>query len=296
MRQHVARPHGPRLGAGRRGVALIFVLWLLVLLGVVASEVVARSRLETQLLSNIRSRTAGRYAAESGILVAKTSIEALLDSTDVADRAAVFQQINTLVPSSRDVEIGDARFRVAVVELNARLDLNRTDAVTLKGLFSEFTSESRAEAIVAAIKQEPLMRLAELGRLPGVDDSLALSVAPYLTVWGDGLVDINAAPAAVLAAVPQIGPAAARSIVRRRDAGEVFSSPGDIAHKSASAAAPSASGAGGGSGPLLIAIPTRVMLVSRGWLQGHPMTHEIQAVYSIVGHLLVLQNWEERDR
>jgi len=26
------------------------------------------------------------------------------------------------------------------------------------------------------------------------------------------------------------------------------------------------------------------------------MTHEIQAVYAVVGRWLVLQNWEERDR
>jgi len=280
----------------RRGVALIFVLWLLVLLGVVATEVASRARLEAQLLSNIRARTVSRYAAESGVLVAKASIEALLDSTDRSERAALFLQINTLVPSTRDVELGDARFRVVVVNLNARLDLNRTDPATLRNLLSEFTPASHAEAVVAAVKEHSLMRLAELARVPGVDDSTALAVLPYLTVWGDGLLDINAAPEAVLAAVPSIGAAAARNIVRRREAGEVFTSAGDFRVGGGPTALAAGTGVNGlPGGPLLAVMPTRLLLVSRGWQRGHPLTHEIQAVYSIVGHWLVLQNWEERD-
>ncbi len=43
-------------------------------------------------------------------------------------------------------------------------------------------------------------------------------------------------------------------------------------------------------------MPTRLMLVSRGWQPGHPLTHEIQAVYAVVGQRLVLEGWEERDR
>src|SRR5439155_473493 len=148
----------------QRGVALIFVLWLLVLLGAAAAEVASRARSEALILSSFRARTVGRYAAESGILRATTRIEALLDS----------------------------------------------------------------------------------------------------------------APEPVLAALPAVGSAAARNIVQRRAAGEVFTA--------------AAFGA-----PVSI-MPTRLMLVSRGWQQGHPLTHEIQAVYAVVGPRLVLEGWEERDR
>jgi type II secretory pathway component PulK len=65
----------------RRGVALIFVLWLLVLLGVIVAEVVSQARMEARILSSLRSRTVARYSAESGILAATVWIEALLDST-----------------------------------------------------------------------------------------------------------------------------------------------------------------------------------------------------------------------
>lgn len=40
--------------------------------------------------------------------------------------------------------------------------------------------------------------------------------------------------------------------------------------------------------------PTRIMVVSRGWRTGQPVTHEIQAVYAIQGNTLALVRWRER--
>ena len=66
----------------RRGVALIFVLGLLVFLGVIATEVGGTARLESNMVASLRARTVARYVAESGTVVAKHRIEALLDSAD----------------------------------------------------------------------------------------------------------------------------------------------------------------------------------------------------------------------
>ena len=41
--------------------------------------------------------------------------------------------------------------------------------------------------------------------------------------------------------------------------------------------------------------PSRVLVISRGWLRGHSLTHEIQAVYAIAGNRLTLVRWRERD-
>jgi type II secretory pathway component PulK len=280
-----------------RGVALIFVLWLLVLLGAAATEVLAHVRTEGRMVSALESRTIGRYAAESGILMATAAIERRLDSAaEPGDRAAALRD-PALRDSLTDVPLGAARFGVAIVDLNARLDLNRTDERTLRNLFSEFTSPARAEAVVGAIKREPLTRLAELARVPGIDDSLALAVAPYVTVWGDGLVDLNGAPAAVLAAVPGVGSATAQTIVAQREAGHVFGSTDELrAAEQASAPAAGPTDVGAVMSPLLTLAPTRLLLVSRGWQPGHPLTHEIQAVYVVLGRWMVLQRWEERDR
>ncbi len=278
----------------QRGVALVFVLWLLVLLGAIVAELASRTRAEATMLSSLRSRTVGRYAAESGILAATVGIEGWLDSTrSPLERAALFRGLDTRLASLAGADLGGARFAVAAVDLNARIDLNRADIATLRGLFRQFTTDGRAEAVVTALKQHPVRRLAELAQILGGDDSLALAVAPYVTVWSDGIVNINSAPEPVLAALPGVG-AAAASIVLRRATGEVFTTL-DAVHP---AARPEVLAAVGGAAPALLVstVPSRLMLVSRGWQEGHPLTHEIQAVYAVVGSRLVPQSWQERDR
>jgi len=110
-------------------------------------------------------------------------------------------------------------------------------------------------------------------------------------VWSDGFVNINSAPESVLAALPGISSAMARSAVRRRETGEVFvmatdpfgplgGVPGGVASAPA---------------PRLSVMPSRLLIVSRGWQDGHPLSHEIQAVYAVLGARLVLRAWQERD-
>ena len=274
----------------RRGVALILVLSLLVVLGFVAFDVAARARAEGNMLIDVKARAAGRYAAESGILMARTAVQRWVDSTPLPpERAELFAHMGALTESLTHIRVGAAELDAAVLDLNARIDLNRASLGTLEGLFGQFISRDRAKIVAEGIKREPVSRFAELARVPGADDSLALAVAPYVTIWSDGLVDINTAPEAVLASLPGIGRAIAQRIVSRREAGEIFTSSDTFRPTSAGPA--SAEGF-----PSLTVAPTRVMLVSRGWQPGSPITHEIQAVYVIVGDLLVLQSWEERDR
>lgn len=293
----------------RRGAALIFVLGLLVVLGLLAVEVGQAARLEAAIVAGLRSRTVSRYAAESGVAAAADRIERLLDSVRApAERAAAFGKAEAWLAPLRDVGIGGARFGVAVLDLNARIDLNRGDEGTLRGLFGQFTTAGRADAIVTALRAEPLRRLGELVTLPGIDDSLALRVAPYVTVWGDGVVNVNSAPEPVLAALPGLGPSVARSIVRRREAGEVFTStalvrpPGPKAAGGSDDPDPTLGDEGGdivfapAPPPLLVSTsPGRMLIISRGWQEGHPLTHEVQAVYAIVNARLVLVAWQERD-
>ena len=279
-------------GGDRRGVALIFVLWLLVLLGAIVAEVASQARLEAEILTSLRSRTVARYSAESGILAATVQIEALLDSTrSQPERVTTFHELAARLAPLNDVDLGSGRFGVAVVDLNARMDLNRADAATLQGLFRQFITDKQAEEVVALLKQAPLNRLGELAHIPGIDDSLALAVAPYVTVWSDGFVNINSAPEPVLAALPGISSAMARSAVRRRETGEVFvmatdpfgplgGVPGGVASAPA---------------PRLSVMPSRLLIVSRGWQDGYPLTHEIQAVYDVLGARLELRAWQERD-
>jgi type II secretory pathway component PulK len=40
--------------------------------------------------------------------------------------------------------------------------------------------------------------------------------------------------------------------------------------------------------------PSRLVLIARGWKDGHPLSHEIQAVFAISDRQLVLVAWRER--
>lgn len=277
----------------RRGVALIFVLCVLIVLAGIAVEVGRMARFEANIVVTLRSRTLARYAAESGVTAATAGIETMLDSLpDAPERAASFRRLDARLASLRDAEIGGARFGVAVADLNARIDLNHAEAPMLQAFFRQFTSESRAEIIVASLKAKPLERIGELLAVPGMDDKLALAVAPYVTVWADGVININSAPEPVLAALPGVGVAMAKSIVGQRESGVVFT-------PAASALTQASVESVGAASPLAEALvttsPNRLMIIARGWQDGAPLTHEVQAVFAVVGTRLVLQAWQEWD-
>jgi general secretion pathway protein K len=276
----------------RRGMALIFVLWMLVLLGLAIGELVARARAESRTVETLRARAVARYAAESGVLTTTTALQTLLDSaSDPEDFAPHARHLDTLGRQPASLVGDNAQFAVAVVDLNTRLDLARSDPAALQLLFAQFVPASRADEITAALRDDPVTRFSELARVPGADDAFALAVAPYVTVSSDGLIDVNAAPEAVLAALPGIGPAKARAIIARRDGGEVLASADEFRPPPGAGRA-----AADSEGTALTVAPTRIMLVSRGWQRGTPLTHEIQAVYVVLAGTLTLQSWEERDR
>jgi DNA uptake protein ComE-like DNA-binding protein len=187
---------------------------------------------------------------------------------------------------------------VTVVNLNARIDLNRTDQTMLIDFFSQFTSRRKAQTIVAVLQKEPIRRVGELVRVPGMDQSVAFAVAPYVTVWSDGKVDLNAAPESVLAALPGLGQSKAEALVRRRENGDVFGSADPYESSAPARQLPVEDGGVPQTSTSIanaVTIPTRLLLISRGWQEGHPLTHEIQAAYAVLGQRLVLQFWWERD-
>jgi Type II secretion system (T2SS), protein K len=272
-------------------VALIFVLWILVLFGLAVGELLARAQTEARMAQTLKWRAVAQYAAESGILATTTALQTLLDSAgEPVDFAPRARHLDTLGREPPELAVSEAQFAVSVVDLNARLDLVHTDSTVLRALFAEFVSDERAAAIVGALRQVPITRFGELARVPSVDDALALAVAPYVTVSSDGMVDVNAAPEPVLAALPGIGPAKAHALVERREAGEVFLTTDPFRPAPGSGTPVPIEGA------LLTIAPTRLMIVSRGWQRGSPLTHEIQAVYLMLGGSLTLESWEERER
>lgn len=252
----------------RRGVALVLVLWILVILGTVATHVVGGARTSAQVAGNARARLTARHAAESGVLHAVATIEAGLRDRDSSGAEG---WLNALEDLPRDsVALGDGRFQWAVVDPSTRLDVNSAPVANLARLLSAFGDPGRAMATAQAIRQwierptaatsdqvataarfvTPVRSLESLREIPGVDAALVERAAPYLTIDGDGTVHATRAPQVV------------------RDA--AF---GDLTRA-----------------------PTRLVIVARGWRSGHPLTHEVQAVYAISNGTLAPVSWRERDR
>lgn len=265
--------------SGRKGVALMLALWLIVILTVLGARVVSSSRSASGVASNLRARMIGRYAAESGVALAVATVrDSLGRLVDPTDRASY---LNSLEPESArnpEVALSDERFSIVYVDVNSRLDVNNASQPQLTKLFAYFVGPAEAMTAAQSVRQwiddgaeqlgsgdkltaradlayprmpgaRPLRTLEELRRINGVPERLAVAAAAYLTVDGDGRINRSSASDTVMSA-------AAGSLVNE---------------------------------------PTRILIVARGWLNGHPLTHEIQAVYGIEGSSLVLVRWQERD-
>jgi len=305
-------------------VALILVLWLLLVLGMASLQILAEVRSRVDGASLLRSRTVARYAAESGVEAARTLLDEMVRrAASPGEQALVFDEYQRAVAAWGEQGIGSGRYQVVVVDLNSRVDLNRSRTVVLQGLLAQFVSAPDAEALVRALRgsaeadeavpsatepdsafaepeaaTRPLRHLEELALVPGFGDSLMAAIAPYVTVKGDGRINVNTAPLPVLAAVPEIGEVAARSLVAARDRR------GPLASALAvySALAEISRGAPSSRMPGLVTTPRRVLVVSRGWEEGQVYTHEVQAVFEVLTSSLVVgsrvrpRDWTERGR
>jgi general secretion pathway protein K len=305
-----------------RGVALMLVLWLIVVLAAVAAAAVSTVRRQSDVVVNLRAAAQARAAAESGVVVAIKELRAAFAATaDPADLPRVYPAVVDALERLGRQALGEARFQVAVADLNARIDLNHSEGATLAAFFATFVGESEAHSLADALidwrdsdgmprsrgaeaeayaaggsgfapPNRPLRRLEELPHIVGFTEGIATAIAPYVTVWGDGRLNVNTAPERVLAAFPGIGAQGASTVLGQRGEQGV----GSVA------AVRERLSPGGGAVPQLVGMPQRLLLVSRGWVEGYPLTHETQVVLQLQSvapggapDLLVVA-WEERSR
>lgn len=307
-------------GASRRGVALMLVLWLIVVVSAIAAAVTASTRVDAGVAANVRARVAGRYAAESGLVLASARLDTLLKEVAREEAPFLLKNLSEHLEDLQEVSIGNAQFTVAVEDLGGRLDLNEASEDMLRRFLAQFVDRRETDLAVLSMldwrdagdigglhgaeadayervgspfrpTNRPIRRVEELGRMLHVGDSLLNRIAPYVTVQGDRTININTAPETVLVALPGLTKEGARMLVARRRAGEVFTSVNVIYELLGSRLA----GAAFYLRQHVTTIPRRLLFVSRGWLTGQSLTHEIQAVYSIDGNRLVLRAWQERD-
>ena len=248
-----------RRGA-RRGVALMLVLWMIVILGGVAAAVTNSSRLTADVTSNARARTLARYAAESGIVAAVATLQRQLEAAgdDQVKRRAVLNDAERALQDAAAFELGDASVRTVMADVSARIDVNAATEEVLAALLAR-----AGHAAVAANTARAIRR--HIDSVPGSAQLL------------QSLDEVAALPGVNATAIAS---AAAWLTVN-----------GDGQVNRATAAA-EVLGVARGS---LVDEPTRIVLIARGWQRGHPLTHEVQAVYAVQGNQLAFVRWRERD-
>jgi hypothetical protein len=247
--------------ARRKGATLVLVLWVLLVAGAVGASATHSARGVSVATDAARARLVARHAAESAILATAAGIQAALQRAEgnAGARAVLLAQPEALAERAGEWAWGDGRAQASVVDVSARLDINVVDEAALVRFFSAFGPADAAAQTAAAIRRRVAGTPAE--------------ATPVRSL--DALGDIPGVDTALLA----------------RAAGDMtVDGDGQFNRRSASPAVRAALGTAGGEEP------TRLLIVARGWRDGHPYTHEVQAVYQVEGTRLTFVRWRERDR
>ncbi|MCC6430166.1 MAG: hypothetical protein IT354_04600, partial [Gemmatimonadaceae bacterium] len=119
----------------RRGIALVVVLWTVALLATVTAMASSAARTSAAVASNSRAQAVARAMAESGIVAATSMMDDSLRAYrgDATRRSAYLNRLdrpNAATPARALVEdsLAEGAFAVAVVDVNARLDVNNAGA------------------------------------------------------------------------------------------------------------------------------------------------------------------------
>lgn len=257
----------------RRGVALVTALALVLILGAVATQVTRSAYSISDTADNVRSRAIARYAAESGIVLVTARIEETVGAT--RDSAATKAYLNGLERAGSPIEqMGDARLQVTIVDVNSRLDVNSATAEQLMTLFSSVAGLNESRRAAAAIRNR-----IDYGRAgdsfegaPPADIQRPAYSTPLRSL-------------AELSGIPGVDDKLANA------AAPFLTVDGDGRINRVSASQAVIAAAGGE----LRDMPSRLLVISRGWKDGRPLTFEIQAVFAIEYGKLVLVSWRERD-
>lgn len=208
-----------RGAASEPGFALLIVLWVLVLLALLVSEITATGRSEAELAANLRGSAVAEAAA------------------DGAEASARFHFLEggaghwAADDSSHRLRMGDAQVEVVIADEDGRIDLNTAPRALLAALLHRVgVAPAAADRMAAAIVDwrspgtvpspggakvaeyraagmrwgppgGPFRSRGELRLVLGMTPALVALLRPHISVFGSGEVDPAAADSIVRAAL-----------------------------------------------------------------------------------------------
>lgn len=304
----------PARGASRDGFALVAAIWLVVAMAVLGTEIAALARVRRLTVANAIERERAEAAANAGAEHARARLVRRLTSPTLSPGSGnntanrdPWHHVHTVLADS--VTLGDARYRVTLVDANALLNVNVADESQLRRFFAAMridagTADQLAQSIVdwrdadsfvhlhgaeareylraglaALPRNAPLVRVEELRDVYGMTPALFDRIRPLVTVRGSGQVNLNSAPPAVLMSLPGFTEEVALAAVRLRQGGVMISS---LQQLSAVLAAGARTRISDATAELMakVTFETReVEITSDGWLSGSPARRSVTGLF-----------------
>lgn len=210
----------------QRGVALLSVLLVTALVTLIVSDMLARQRLSLASSANQLHQQQLWQLALSGEAWARQQLLADLRDADATGRVHLAQR---WAQGAHEFEIDDGHIRIRIDDLSGRLDLNslRPDGdLVLRARYQRLLAllglpyhdpASLTPRFGPLGQALPFADSSELQRLVQVDSAVLRRLRPFVRTR-EGPLNLNTAPAEVLAALEGLDLSVARAIVRVRPA------------------------------------------------------------------------------
>lgn len=229
------------------GFALVFILWVMVLITVIGISFSYSLKIERQTTLNHTERFQAEAAALSGINRAILALLAHGGGPNLRNGNNTFY-----------LTIGNFKVNASVKSPAGKIDINQAPLLILIELFDQFVPEQKAQRLAAAVldwrdkdsitspngaeedeyyqtgfgykpSNEPFKSISELGRVMGFDDDLVLKITPYITIHsGTAKIDPLSAGATVLTALPAIDSTIAEAFIEAREEAIIQQIPVDL--------------------------------------------------------------------
>ncbi len=223
------------------GISLIVVLWMLVILTVIALAFSRQLRTEVQLTANYQNQAKAVALAEAGIWRAVMMVSN-------KNAASVLGETIYLDGRVYDLDSDDGDLKVSMQSTQGLVDLNRAPENLIRNLVQKVAiSSEQVDTVTAALldwrdeddlrrlsgaekadylakdlgvvpTNGPLVSVAELARLYGINSEIYWALRPYVTVVsGDARIDVTTAPSFVLSALPGMTETSVSNILAARE-------------------------------------------------------------------------------
>jgi len=194
-------------------VSLVLLGFLTAVMGTVTVELLTESSISNARHSEVTAYYIARAGIEAGVsqlLLAKSpGYEGLGDAWHSSQNNELRE---TLLGGNEGHAVGlykvayfdvdSGQERIGIADEESKLNINTAEPAMLKHLDPAFTDDVVSAIVERRQQQRPFLTLNELNQLKGVPANFVTkSRESLLTVWGDGKVNVNTAPRAVLASL-----------------------------------------------------------------------------------------------